>query len=413
MALAFDFSAMRATLANRNFALFTAGNGVSLVGSWVQRVAIGWLTWELTHSPAWLGAVSMAEFLPVIFLAPLTGVMADRFDRRRITLIGQIVATVQATVLAVLTLTGHITPVLILMMQIMIGLVAPLIQTARLVIVPSLLPREQVGQAVAITSLVFNLARIIGPALSGLMIAGIGAGWAFAVNAVSYLFVVASVMKLTLPPHQPRAAMQVPLLHGLWSDFLGGWRYTFTHATLRWVLPVIFVSSVMSWPVSDLLAGIADHEFGRGVTGLAIFASAQGVGAILGGLFLAQRPGGKEGGKEMGALFVRATILNGAFLVGFALTDIFWLAVPLYATFGMFMVMGGATSQTVIQTHAAEDMRGRTISIWYTITRVGLAFGALILGTLADAFGFAVPLAAAGLITAVTAAAIWHRRADR
>ena len=115
----------------------------------------------------------------------------------------------------------------------------------------------------------------------------------------------------------------------------------------------------------------------------------------------------------MGALFVRATILNGAFLVGFALTDIFWLAVPLYATFGMFMVMGGATSQTVIQTHAAEDMRGRTISIWYTITRVGLAFGALILGTLADAFGFAVPLAAAGLITAVTAAAIWHRRADR
>ena len=407
MALAFDFSAMRATLANRNFALFTAGNGVSLVGSWVQRVAIGWLTWELTHSPVWLGAVSMAEFLPVILLAPLTGVMADRFDRRSITLIGQVVATAQATLLAVLTLTGHITPALILMLQITIGLVAPMIQTARLVIVPSLIPREHVGQAVAITSLVFNVARIIGPALSGIMIAGVGAGWAFAVNAVSYLFVVASVMGLKLPPHQPRAAMQVPLLHGLWSDFLSGWRYTFTQPTLRWVLPVIFVTAVMTWPVSDLLAGIADHEFGRGISGLAIFASAQGVGAILGGLFLAQR----NGAVGMETLFIRATICNGAFLVGFALTDIFWLAVPLYATFGMFMVMGGATSQTVIQTVAAEDMRGRTISIWYTMTRVGLAFGALILGTLADLFGFAAPLCAAGLITAVSAAVIWRRRA--
>lgn len=397
---------MRATLANRNFAVFTAGNGVSLVGSWVQRVAVGWLTWELTHSAAWLGAVAMAEFLPVIFLAPLTGVMADRFDRRRITLIGQILATAQAAALAVLTLTDQITPLLILLLQIMVGLVAPMIQTARLVIVPSLLPREHVGQAVAITSLVFNVARIIGPALAGIMIAGVGAGWAFAVNAVSYLFVVASVVHLTLPPHKPRAPMQVPLLHGLWGDFVGGWRYTFAHPTLQWVLPVIFVTSVMTWPISDLLAGIADHEFGRGVGALAIFASAQGVGAILGGLFLAQR----TGGADMEVLFVRATILNGAFLVAFALTDIFWLAVPLYAIFGMFMVMGGATSQTVIQTTAAEDMRGRTISIWYTLTRVGLAVGAMILGTLASLFGFAAPLFAAGLITALAAAVIWRRR---
>ena len=136
MPSAFDFSALRSTLGIRNFAVFTAGNAVSLVGSWVQRVAVGWLTWDLTHSAAWLGAVSMAEFMPVVFLAPVTGVMADRFDRRRIALVGQVLATAQALALAAFTLSGHITPLLILALQILSGLIQPLIQTARLVLVP-------------------------------------------------------------------------------------------------------------------------------------------------------------------------------------------------------------------------------------------------------------------------------------
>jgi MFS family permease len=409
MPLAFDFSAMRATLANRNFAVFTAGSGVSLIGSWVQRVAVGWLTWELTHSAAWLGIVAMAEFLPVIFLAPLTGVMADRFDRRRITIVGQVLATTQAVALAAFTLTGHITPLLILLLQIAAGLVHPLIQTARLVIVPSLLPREHLGQAVVISSLTFNAARIIGPAIAGPLIAGVGAGWAFALNSLTYVFAIVSIVWLVLPAHQPRAPLQMPLLHLFWNDFINGWRYTFAHPTLQWVLPVIFVTAMMTWPISDLLAGITESQFDRGVGAFAVFASAQGIGAILGGLFLAQR----KGLADSQAMFVRTTILNGAFVIAFALTDIYWLAVPLYATHGMFMVMCGATSQTVVQTAVSEDMRGRTISIWYTLTRVGLAAGALILGTLANMFGFAGPLCAAGLITAVTAAVIWRRRGSQ
>ena len=406
MTLGLDLSALRSTLGNRNFAVFSAGNAVSLIGSWVQRVAVGWLTWDLTHSAVWLGAVSMAEFLPVIFLAPITGVMADRFDRRRIAVLGQILATGQAAALAGFTVSGHITPSLILGLQILAGLVQPLIQTARLVLVPTLVPRDSVGQAVAVTSLIFNAARIVGPALSGALIAAVGPGYAFAFNAASYLFVIKALTSIHLPPHQARERPQQPLFHGIWADFTKGWRYTFTHPTLKWVIPTVVTSSVLTWPVVDLLAGIADHEFGRGVGALAIFTSAQGLGAICGGLFLAQR----KNSAGMDVIFVRCVMLNGAFMAAFAMTKIFWLAVPLFAASGMFMVMGGAGSQTVMQAFAAEDMRGRTLSIWYTLTRTGLAFGALGLGTLASLFGFTAPLAIAGLVTTGVAAVIWRRQ---
>ncbi len=406
MPSAFDFSALRSTLGIRNFAVFTAGNAVSLVGSWVQRVAVGWLTWDLTHSAAWLGAVSMAEFMPVVFLAPVTGVMADRFDRRRIALVGQVLATAQALALAAFTLSGHITPLLILALQILSGLIQPLIQTARLVLVPTLVPREYVGQAVAVTSMFFNVARIIGPAISGILIATVGPGLSFAVNATSYLFVIKAITALKLPAHQPVPRQQISLLRVLWSDFVKGWRYTFTHPTLSWVIPTVVTAAVFTWPVGDLLAGIADHEFGRGVGALAIFTSAQGFGAIFGGLFLAQR----KSVVNIEKIFVACVILNGGFLIAFALTKVFWVAVPLYALAGMCMVMGGATSQTVAQTQANEEMRGRTLSIWYTLTRVGLALGALVLGGLASLFGFTAPLIAAGLISAVTAAVVWRRQ---
>lgn len=401
-----DFSALRSTLGIRNFAVFTAGNAVSLVGSWVQRVAVGWLTWDLTHSAAWLGAVSMAEFLPVVLLAPVTGVMADRFDRRRIALFGQVLATGQALALAAFTLSGHITPLLILALQVLSGLIQPLIQTARLVLVPTLVPREYVGQAVALTSMFFNVARIIGPAISGVLIATVGPGLSFAVNATTYLFVIKAITMLELPPHQPVARQHISLARGIWHDFVKGWRYTFTHPTLSWVIPTIVTAAVFTWPVGDLLAGIGDHEFGRGVGALAIFTSAQGLGAIFGALFLAQR----KNAAGIEKIFVACVILNGCFLMAFALTKVFWVAVPLYALTGMFMVMCGATSQTAVQTHASEDMRGRTLSIWYTLTRVGLALGALILGGLASLFGFTAPLFAAGLISAVTAAVVWRRQ---
>lgn len=406
MPFGLDFSALRTTLGSRNFAVFTAGNGVSLIGNWVQRVAIGWLTWELTHSAAWLGAVSMAEFLPVIFLAPVTGVLADRFDRRRIAVIGQILATVQSAILLVLTLTGGITPLLILLLQVFSGLIQPLIQTARLVLVPTLVPRENVGNAVALTSLMFNVARVVGPAVAGVLIAGVGVAYAFALNTTTYFFVITALLMLKLPAHQPAPPSEVSLLRGIWHDFSAGCRYTFTHPTLRRAILLITVSASLTWPISDFLAGIVDHEFGLGVTALAILTSAHGIGAALGGIYLVQRKHGS--GARTESILIYSVMLNGLFTMAFAVTKIFWLAVIMFGLSGLFLLVGGTSSQTVAQTVADDNMRGRTLSIWFTLTRIGPALGAVTLGALSSWLGFTGPVFAAGSITVIAALWVWH-----
>lgn len=390
-----SFSALRRTLANRNFAMFTAGSLVSVIGTWMQRVAVGWLTWELTKSAAWLGAVAAAEFMPTIFIAPLVGALADRYDRRAIALIGQVLATVQAAALALLTVTGLITPVLVFLLQLASGIVQPATQTARLVLVPSLVPRENLGNAVAITSLTFNIGRILGPALSGLAIGTVGVGYAFAANAVSYLFVIASLLAMSVPPRAPVEQTSRGFWRAVWADIVEGARYAWTHAELRVAIGLIAVSSVLTWPLSDLMAGIADAHLGQGVAGLAILTSAQGAGAIVAGLFLAQREN-HENALRMG---IRAMIFLGLALALFALNRSFALAIALAAVIAFLGVITSIGTQTATQMVADDRMRARTISTWYTVTRVGVATGALILGAAAQVSGFAAPLAVAGGLT--------------
>jgi MFS family permease len=400
-----DFSAARRLFRNRNFALFTAGNSVSVVGVWVQRVAVGWLTWDLTHSATWLGAVGMAEFLPAIVTAPIAGVLADRVDRRHIAVIGQVLATAQATTLAILSLSGLITPLLIFALQVFSGFVQPIMQTARLVLVPTLLPREDVGSGVAITSLTFNLARIVGPALSGVLITTVGVGFAFSFNAATYLGVIAALLSLSLPPRERTRRVNTSVIGGMWTDMSDGVRYTFSHPTLKWVMPMVALASTLIWPLGDLLAGIADQEFGRGASGLAILTSAQGLGAIIGGLFLAQ-----HGNRNLERVFLGAMVLNGLFIAAFAVTKVFWMAVPLLMLSGIFGIIVGVGSQTVAQTTADDRMRGRTLSVWYAITRFGPAMGALGLGTSSQAFGFTGPVFFAGFITAAAAVLLIMRQ---
>ncbi len=400
------FAAFRRTLSNRNFALFTAGSLVSVVGTWMQRVAVGWLTWELTHSAAWLGAVTAAEFMPTIVVAPIVGALADRYDRRAIALIGQVLATLQAAALAVMTVTGAITPVWIFLLQLFSGIVQPATQTARLVLVPSLVPRENLGNAVAITSMTFNTARILGPMLSGFMIATVGAGYSFALNAASYLGVIASLLAMTVPPRAPDPTSARSFWRGVWTDIVDGGKYAWTHADLRAAIGLIAISSVLTWPLSDLMAGIVDTQLGRGVAGLATMTSAQGVGAICAGLYLAQRDN-HETALRMGVV---SMIFLGIALAAFGLTTVFWIAVPLAAVIAFLGVITSIGTQTATQMVADDRMRARTISTWYTVTRVGLASGALILGAAANITGFTIPLVAAGGLTCLAGLYFHHSR---
>jgi len=396
-----DFSAVRETLSNRNFRIFTAGNAVSLLGTWVQRMAVGWLTWELTKSGAWLGAVAMAEFIPVIVLAPITGVIADRFDRRKIAIFGQCFALLQSAALAVLTISGNITPLLIFMLQLFAGVVQPLIQTARLVLVPMMLPKERVGNAVAVTSLIFNTARILGPAVGGVIITSVGVGWSFALNAVSYVGVISALSALNLPAHGI-AIRRGAAWAGMAADMAAGWRYTLKHPLLGWFIPIVGVASTLTWPIGDLMAGIADEVFQRGAGGLAAMTAAQGIGAIFGGLLLAQRPTADG----LSRIVIGAMIMSGLSVSVFAMMDetLYVVALGVLTISAFFGVMVGVGSQSLTQTVVDDAMRGRSLSVWYTITRAGPAIGALALGTLANRFGFEAPLFAAGAITAAVAA---------
>ena len=399
----FDISltAIRETLSHRNFRVFTAGNAVSLLGTWVQRMAVGYLTWELTKSGVWLGAVAMAEFIPVIVLAPITGVIADRFDRRKIAIFGQFFALLQAIALAVLTLTGHITPILIFLLQLFAGVVQPLIQTARLVLVPMIVPKDRVGNAVAITSLVFNTARILGPALGGVIITSVGVGWSFVLNAVSYAGVITALLSLHLPAHGT-AIRRGAAWAGMFNDMAAGWRYTLKHPLLGWFIPTVGIASTLTWPIGDLMAGIADEIFNRGAGGLATLTAAQGIGAIFGGLLLAQRPTADG----LSRLVIGAMVMSGICISVFSLMDAgtYFIGVVVLAVSAFFGVMVGVGSQSLTQTVVDEAMRGRSLSVWYTITRAGPAIGALVVGALANTFGFEGPLFAAGAITAAAAA---------
>ena len=242
--------------------------------------------------------------------------IADRFDRRKIAIFGQILALFQAAALAVLTITGQITPLLIFLLQLVAGVVQPLIQTARLVLVPMMLPKERVGNAVAITSLVFNTARILGPAVGGVIITTVGVGWSFAMNAISYVGVIGALSALKLPVHG-MSLRRGGAWGGMMNDMAAGWRYTLKHPLLGWFIPTVGIASTMTWPVGDLMAGIADEMFGKGAAGLATLTAAQGVGAILGGLILAQRPTADG----LSRLVIGAMVMSSMCLCVFSLMD--------------------------------------------------------------------------------------------
>ena len=195
-------------LAHRNYRIYAGGNVVSLVGIWMQRVAVGWLAWTLTHSGTWLGILSMAEFFPVVFLSPIAGALADRRDRVGIIRVTQIAGSVEATLLAVLVYTGTITIDLLFALTLLLGVFNAVAQPSRLALIPTLVDRAALPSALAINAIIFNSARFLGPAVAGIVIARISVGAAFAVNAATYVVFLVAMANLRGLPALPVAATQ-------------------------------------------------------------------------------------------------------------------------------------------------------------------------------------------------------------
>ena len=384
-------------LRNADFAAYSAGSAVSLIGMWMQRIAIGWLTWELTGSGLWLGIVAFADFFPVMLVGPIAGAAADRWDRMRVVKTSQTVSLVQATVLFGLTASGHMTIELLVGLTAFQGFVVAFNQPARLALVPSLVARADLASAVAINSVVFNLARFIGPIFAGFAIVWSGVAAAFAANAISYVAFLVALARIRVAPTVVESANR----RSLAADLGEGIRYTATHPGIGALLVLLIALGVGGRPLNELLPGFAADVFHSGAEGLSILAASIGGGAILGGLWLGQRAHSSGltwivlGSSLVGAL---ATILAVA-------TDHLWAAVPAVVVFGFCMSTGGIAIQTLIQLATDRSMRGRVMGLYGLIFRGAPAVGALGAGLASAQFGLRWPVVFGALL--VIAVCIW------
>jgi MFS family permease len=396
------FGAIPRTLAHRNFGIYTAGGAVSLIGTWMQRIGVGWLAWELSHSGAVLGLVALADLAPTVVIGPFGGALADRVDRRRLMMIAQSLIMAQALTLYALTAAGQIEVWSLLALTLLGGVVIGFNQPARLAFVPSLVPRDHLNTAVAINSIVFNGARFVGPAVAGVVIVQAGIAWVFAINALTFVAFLLALANIHLaPPRRPAARPRSML-----AAVVDGVRYTWAHPAIGPILLLHAVLSVCARPFVELMPGFAAEVFGRGAPGLAILSSTVGVGAVAGGLWLAQR----RTEAELVPIVLGHSLLIALAVLAFALTAWFPLAVAAATLAGLAMVVAGVGTQTVIQTTVDEAMRGRVLSLFGLIFRGGPAVGALLMGLASELVGLQLPLVVGTVLGLVAWSLIWRER---
>ncbi len=390
------------TFRHRNFALFMWGMTPSLVTLWMQRLAVGWLAWELTNSPTWLGLIAFADLFPTMVLSPFAGAMMDRINPLKPNLWTQVIILIQAVVLAVLTFSDLMTIEILFALGFMLGINQPFMTMARHTVIPLFVPRHALGSAIALDSVLYNTARFIGPAIAGVVILA-GTGWVFVINAVAYAgFIIALLFIDTLPPKRDSAARR-----SMAADIREGWRYTVAHAGIGPVLLVLVVSSVASRPVAELLPGFADAVFQRGPVGLSLLAASLGVGATAAAFWLAQR------GTVVGltTIAVLGTGMMGVTLLVFTMSDNFWFALPVLALVGVTMNMTSTSSQTLIQSAVDGAMRGRVMSFFTIVYRGTPALGAVVMGLVAEWAG--LQNAVAGGAVACLMIWVWAQRRRR
>jgi MFS family permease len=330
--------------AHRNYLVYVSGNSISLIGWWLERVAVGWLTWTLTHSGAWLGLISLADFLPVFFLAPFAGVLADRRDRVWTIRLTQWIGCVQASLLAILVVSDAMTIEILFALVLMLGIASGVAQPSRLALIPTLVDRESLASALAINSVIFNLARFIGPALAGIVIAEIGIAAAFAANAVSYIAFQISLLNLRGLPPQLAVGRQNVL-----RASVEAFSYACRHSGIGPMLLLFVVTTIGTRGFIELFPGFADRVFGRGPQGLAMLTSTVGLGAICGASWMVLR----SAITGLANVVLVCTLIMSVAILAFTATDAFYLALPCVFVAGAMMTITGTGAQTLIQ--AAVD----------------------------------------------------------
>jgi MFS family permease len=383
-------------LRSRNYRLFFAGQWVSLIGTWMQSVAQSWLVYRLTGSTALLGMMGFAGQIPVLFVAPFGGAIADRVARRTILLVTQTTQMLLAFALAALTLSGEVRVPHLFVLAVCLGVANAIDIPTRQAFVVEMVGHADLPNAIALNSSMVNGARMVGPAIAGIVVAAIGEGWCFLVNGVSFLAVIAGLLAMTGLLTPPRREPKSPL-----RDIVEGFSFVGRHGPIRSLLLLLGSCSLFGMPFVVLLPVYADQILGGGARTLGLLTGASGVGAITGALTLAQRreTTGMERWIAAGAL------VFGASLVGFAFSRTFLLSELLLAIGGAAMMIQIAGSNTLIQTMVPDALRGRVMSV-HSMMFLGMSpFGALAAGAFATRIGTPVTIALGGTACAAGSAA--------
>jgi len=387
MRIPIGFEILRQTLALRHYRLYVLGNITSNLGMWTQRVAMGWLTWELTHSTTWLGINAVAEAGPSILIGLFAGAVIDRVDQFKLLRLMQSYSLVYSAVLAALTLSHVIDIWMLTGVVLLRGVVIAFYRPTRMTVIYGLVGREFLPSALALNSMIFNTSRFLGPAIGGTIIATAGTGWSFVFAFCLFTFMTAALRAIqragcTLPPVQSRHRS---IIH----ETIEGFRYIIHHDGIRTQLLLLIVTSVVAKPITDLLPGFAAEVYDRGSSGLAWLLSFHGAGAMIGATWLTSR----ASLKGLTVLTLANTLLMGVVLLLFASTQNFYLALPLVAMIGFAFIVQSISNQTLIQSAIEPGVRGRVMSMYGIISQGVPSLGTLGMGSIAAHYGLQMPVA--------------------
>jgi MFS family permease len=366
-------------LRHRNYRLFVSGQSVSLVGTWITRVATSWLVYRLTGSELLLGVVGFFGQIPTLLIAPFAGVLVDRWDRHRLLVITQVLSMLQSLALGILTLSGLVTVKWLLLLQIVQGVINAFDTPARQTFVVEMVEdRADLANAIALNSSMVNGSRIIGPSIGGVLIAAFGEGWCFIVDAISYVFVVASLLMMRLPQSMA-GRVEAHVLEELRTGF----QYVVRSQPIRTALIVLSLVSAMAMPYTVLMPAFVANVLHGGPHTLGLLMTASGVGALAGALYLA----GRSTVVGLGRVLMYATVAFGAGLIVFAFARTLWVALIVLPVVGAAFMIQMASTNTLLQTLVEDRLRGRVMA-FYTMAFFGTApIGSLAAGIAADRMG--------------------------
>ncbi len=374
----------------RNYRLFFAGQGLSAVGTLMQQMAQGWLVYRLTDSPLMLGIVAFAGQVPAFFLTPMAGLLSDRYDRRSIILIADIVQMLQAFILAALLLAGIVQPWHIIVLSVVLGTAGAFEMTTRHSFVPQMVDdKEDLGNAIALNSVMFNMARLIGPALAGVVVAWMGEGMCFIINGVSFFAVIAALLMMDVKKRVHAGHKD------LFNELKEGFRYVFEFIPLRIIILLMVFVSLTGSSVLVLLPVFARDILHGGPRAFGFLTGAIGLGAMLGAFYMASR----RTVRGLGNVIVVALFLFGTGLIAVSFAGSLIVTIAFLMIVGLGTMMHMASSNTIIQTVADDDKRGRVMSLYILSFSGFVPLGNLIAGSAANVFGVRYVVAFAGILT--------------